>query len=54
MYVSTIYPGVQIEEIKRDVEFDIDFKSAKIEKEPSQIELNTLRKEIDSQKLGLF
>jgi glutaconate CoA-transferase subunit B len=54
IYINTIYPGVRIEEIKENIEFNIDFKFAKMEKEPSQIELNTLRKEIDSQKLALF
>jgi len=54
MHINTIYPRVQIEEIKENIEFNIDFKFAKMEKEPSQIELNTLRKGIDSQKLALF
>ena len=53
MYLNTIYPGVRIEEIRENIEFDIECKLAKVEEEPSQKELNILRDEIDPQKLIL-
>lgn len=51
MYLHSTYPGIETQQILREMEFDVDSSNVQMENPPSENELQVLREECDPHRL---
>lgn len=51
MYLNSTYLGIEPKDILKEMEFEVDTSKAQVEKEPTEVELQVLRKDCDPYKL---